>query len=307
MVKGIHFLLTYHCTFECDHCFLYCSPRSTGTFTTRQLQQTLDEAVKLGTVEWIFFEGGEPLLYYPLLLEGIKRAKTAGFKVGMVTNAYPIQTPEDALVWLKPLKELEIDSLSISIDSYHCSDITKCTGSIAYEAASALNLPVNAIEIQQTSTAEESDQHTSKGQPILEGGPKFRGRAADLLTEGMVLQKPEDFLECPYEELVSPNRVHVDAFGNVHICQGILMGNMWDIALSKLIKEYNVKEHPICAPLQEGGPHKLAKALNVSPAAGYADACHFCFLIRREKLRDFEDYLGPKQIYGENPGTNSRN
>ena len=33
MLTGIHFLLTYSCTSECDHCFLYCSPNAKGTFT----------------------------------------------------------------------------------------------------------------------------------------------------------------------------------------------------------------------------------------------------------------------------------
>ena len=30
MLTGIHFILTYTCNFECDHCFLYCSPKSKG-------------------------------------------------------------------------------------------------------------------------------------------------------------------------------------------------------------------------------------------------------------------------------------
>jgi MoaA/NifB/PqqE/SkfB family radical SAM enzyme len=29
-MNGIHFLLTYTCNFECDHCFLYCGPKSQG-------------------------------------------------------------------------------------------------------------------------------------------------------------------------------------------------------------------------------------------------------------------------------------
>ena len=72
MLTGIHFLLTYTCNFECDHCFLYCSPRARGAFTLGQVKQVLDDAEKLGTVEWIYFEGGEPFLYFPLLVESIR-------------------------------------------------------------------------------------------------------------------------------------------------------------------------------------------------------------------------------------------
>lgn len=299
MISGIHFLLTYRCTFECEHCFLYCSPHSPGTFTINQIQKTLDEAEKMNTIDWIFFEGGEPLLYYPLLLEGIRRAKNLGFKVGLVTNAYPLQTPEDAILWLEPFKTLEIDSLSISIDEYHYDNIDENPGQIAYETALKLQLPVQTIEIKQPKSSRESDDNSRKGQPIVDGGPQFRGRAADFLACKTQLKSPESYTECPYEELVSPNRVHVDAFGSVHICQGILIGNMWKEPLSELIQGYNVKTHPVCSPLHKGGPLELAKAMEVTPDEGYADACHFCFSVRRQKLAILEGYLGPAQVYGQ--------
>ena len=95
MLTGIHFILTYACNFECDHCFLYSSPQSQGTFTINQVAKVLDEAGKIPTVEWIFFEGGEPFLYFPLLNESIKLARANGFEVGVVTNAYGANSEED--------------------------------------------------------------------------------------------------------------------------------------------------------------------------------------------------------------------
>ena len=103
MLSEIHFLLTYKCNFECDHCFLYCSPWSEGTFTIQQVDDVLEEALKIGTINTIYFEGGEPTLYYPLLLESIRRANNKGFKVGMVSNAYGALAEEDAHLLLDPL------------------------------------------------------------------------------------------------------------------------------------------------------------------------------------------------------------
>ena len=80
MLKGIHILLTYACNYACDHCFLYCSPNSKGTFTLAQIIKVLNEAKKIKTVEWIFFEGGEPFLYYPIMIEGLRLANEFGFK-----------------------------------------------------------------------------------------------------------------------------------------------------------------------------------------------------------------------------------
>ena len=44
-LTGIHFLLTYACTYECDHCFVHSSPFATGTMTLGQVRDVLDQAV----------------------------------------------------------------------------------------------------------------------------------------------------------------------------------------------------------------------------------------------------------------------
>ena len=119
MLTGIHLLLTYMCNFECEHCFLYCSPRSKGTFTISLVKSVLDDAIKIGTVEWIYFEGGEPFLYYPLMVESIKLARELGFKIGIVTNGYWANTLEDAELWLKPFKAIGVEDFSFSDDAYH--------------------------------------------------------------------------------------------------------------------------------------------------------------------------------------------
>ena len=114
MLTGIHFLLTYRCNFECDHCFLYCTPESPGTFTIEQVSSVLDEAEKIGTIDWIYYEGGEPFLFYPLLLESVKRAGERGFRVGIVTNAYGANSEQDAKLWLAPLMDAGLSFISIS-------------------------------------------------------------------------------------------------------------------------------------------------------------------------------------------------
>lgn len=83
MLTGIHVLLTYMCNLRCDHCFVYSGPDAKGTFTLNQIRRVLDEAIKIGTIKSIYFEGGEPFLFYPLMLEGIKIARGMGFKTGL--------------------------------------------------------------------------------------------------------------------------------------------------------------------------------------------------------------------------------
>ena len=301
MLTGIHFILTYTCNFECDHCFLYCSPKSKGTFTIRQITEVLDQAQKINTVEWIYFEGGEPTLFFPLLCEGIKRSKERGFKVGVVTNAYGAQTEEDAELWLRPLAQAGLTHIDISNDSFHYGEELNNPATIASATAKSLGIETSSICIESPKVMEPLSGDEDKGRPVVGGSAKFRGRAAEKLSGDLPRRPWQDFRECPYENLESPSRVHVDSYGTVHICQGISMGNMWTTSFSELVKTYQSASHPICGPLIRGGPAELARALGViseKSDAGYIDACHLCYLTRKEVIDTFPDYLTPRQVYG---------
>jgi hypothetical protein len=298
MLTGLHFLLTYMCNSECDHCFLYCSPRSKGTFTLSQIRNLLDEAVKIGTIEWIYFEGGEPFLFYPVMLEGIKIARNLGFRVGVVTNAYFATSVEDIKLWLKPIRELGIDDLRVSNDTYHYENEEDNPAIRTRKAALELDLPAAEIHLEKPSVAIGQEEDENKGKPIIGGDTMFRGRAVEKLTAGLPLRPWEEFNECPHEDLESLSRVHLDSYGNVHLCQGLSMGNAWETPLSKMVKAYNAGSHPVCSLLVKGGPALLAKEYQVKHDDKYVDACHFCYLIRRELMEKFPQYLTPPQVYG---------
>jgi hypothetical protein len=299
MLTGIHYILSYTCNFECDHCFLHCSPRTEGTFSITQVKQVLDEAVKLGSVEWIFYEGGEPFLFFPLLKESVRQASARGFKVGVVTNAYGAITRADARLWLEPLAAAGLSHLSVSDDAFHHGDKRDNPAAVAYATAVELGIDVAAIAIEPPRVEAPGDAEAGRGQPVIGGGAKFRGRAVETLTKDLPLRPWRTLTECPYEDLAAPSRVHVDAFGHVHLCQGISMGNMWETPLSELAAAYAEDRHPICGPLLSGGPAALAEALGVTPVDGYVDECHLCYLCRKEKREAFPQLLAPAQVYGQ--------
>jgi len=295
MLSGIHILLTYACTGECDHCFIYCSPSAKGTFTLAQLQKLFAQIRLVKGCEWVYLEGGEPFLFYPLMLEGLRLAKEQDLKTGVVTNAYWATTEKDAELWLKPLRDLGVADLSLSDDEFH-HDGEDNPARRASKAAKKLNLPVDSICIEKPAVTMTAGQ--KKGQPVIGGGVMFRGRAAEKLTEGLPTRPLEEMTSCPYEDLENPSRVHVDSYGYVHLCQGLLMGNLWEKPLAKLIAEYKPLSHPIGGPLIEGGPLKLAQTFGLGSANQYVDECQACYSLRRALLDRFPNYLAPKQVYG---------
>lgn len=296
MLRGLHFLLTYMCNSECDHCFVYSGPHAKGTFTLEQLRQLLDEAKKIGTIESIYFEGGEPFLFYPIMLEGIEMARQKGYKVGIVTNSYFASDPDDIAIWLKPLCGLGIADFRVSNDPYHYEDEKDNPSIRTHSVARKLGLPVADIHLE--SPRVKTLISVIKGKPVIGGDIMFRGRAVEKLTADLPRRPWEEFTECPHEDLKSPSRVHLDSYGNVHLCQGLSMRNCWETPLSELVKSYDAASHPVCGPLVKGGPAALAREYRVNHQDGFVDACHFCYLLRLTLLDRFPQYLAPRQVYG---------
>ncbi len=286
-LSGLHLLLTYQCNFECDHCFVWGSPSQTGTMTLETIEHILSEAEALGTIKWIYFEGGEAFLYYPVLRSGIRKAKARCFNVGIVTNAYWATADPDAAEWLRPLAG-SIDDLSLSSDAYHGSNGGTNHPEIARRAAKQLGIPVNFISV-----AQPEDADVSGDSAVL-----YRGRAAEILASRVDATHWEEFSACPWEELRHPDRIHVDPFGNLHICQGISIGNVLEDSLAQIMAGYDPDAHPIVGPLLAGGPAELVRHYDLEHREGYADHCHLCYQARCALRRRFPDVLTPDQMYG---------
>jgi hypothetical protein len=90
----------------------------------------------------------------------------------------------------------------------------------------------------------------------------------------------------------------MDPLGNLHICQGISIGNLFEQPLKQICEEYDPDAHPICGPLLAGGPVALVTEYNVPHETSYADACHLCYAARTALRPHFPQYLNPDQMYG---------
>lgn len=286
ILSGLHLLLTYQCNFECDHCFVWGSPQQSGTMRLAEIREVLRQAEALKTVDWIYFEGGEPFLYYAILVKGVQEAAARGFQVGIVTNAYWATAVEDAVAWLRPFEGL-IKDLSVSSDLYHWDEMLSQQVKNACDVAEQLGIPVGTISV-----AQPKEKDTSLATLM------FRGRAAETLAPGVLHHPWEVFNECPYENLRDPGRLHVDPLGHVHLCQGISLGNLFRTPLTNLCASYEPDAHAIVGPLLHGGPAELARRYGLTPKGTYADACHLCYETRLALRHRFPEILAPDQVYG---------
>ena len=296
-LEGVHLLLTYKCIYECDHCFIWGSPRAVGTMSSKQVAEILRQASQIESVKRVYFEGGEPFLFYPVLLEGVRLAKEHGFEIGIVSNAYWATDAQDAEMWLRPLSQIGVEDISVSTDEHHGSAEEARTARTAIAAARRLRMPsqlmkVKDIEFYSCDSSSAAD----------EGDLMFRGRAAVELAP-KVSKKPWRSFDSCGEEPPRIGRVHVDALGNVQFCQGITVGNLWRKPLKKIMDDLDPERHPVIGPLIRGGPSSLSKELGIRPRKAYADSCHMCYEIRcaARKRGMLPSVLRPDQAYGVMP------
>lgn len=296
-LTGLHLILTYRCTYECDHCFVYSSPRTEATMPLAMALDAVRQARDLGTVTEIFVEGGEPFLLYPVMLEIIRHASALGLDSGVVTNGYYATTVRDAEIALKPLKAAGLTSLSVSDDAFHSDPADGATpASRVVEAARRLDIAVNTICIQSPQTCLEVRE---KGTPIEGGTVRFRGRAVEKLLSTDLPRKPwESFSECPDEDFEQIGRLHLDPFGYLYPCQGLVVGNLKHASLSQIVRRYNPSSRPVIGPILHGGPAELVRMYSLPLHDTYADACHLCYLARQMLRERFPDDLAPAQVYG---------
>ncbi len=301
-LEAVHMVLTYRCTYECDHCFLHCGPHQPGAMTWAELEGLLEQAAAIDGVTTIYFEGGEPMMYYPMVHMGVQRAGELGLATGLVTCGYFATTVPDGVMWLRSLKEAGLGSLEVSMDQLHGGVEPNAHARNLAEAGHLLGLDVSVISVcdpRETECVDTPGKRAGEDPtPAM-----LRGRAAHELVDGLEVRHVGAFTECPFEELKAPTRVHVDPYGNVHICQGILAGNVWDSSLAQVVHGYDPHEHPVLGPLIEMGPAGLANVTGIGTGSHFASECHACYEIRRA-LREDPEYrgvLGPNQVYGEDP------
>jgi len=282
-LEGLHILLTYQCASECDHCFVWGSPWQKGTLTFEQIENILGQAKEAGAAS-VYFEGGEPFLFYAILVKAVRMAADMGFSVGIVSNAYWANSVADAEEWLRLLAGRLAD-LTVSSDFFHCGESQGERPQNALAAAKRLGIPTGMISIDQPEVEGESSV-------------MYRGRAAKKLTERATSRPWEGFERCPHEDLREPGRVHLDPLGNIHICQGVVIGNLFETPLKEICENYDADVHPICGPLLAGGPAALVTEYNLPHESSYADACHLCYEARTTLRERFPQYLKPDQMYG---------
>ena len=293
-VQGLHLLLTYKCNARCRHCFLSAGPERSEVFSEALALKVVEEAGDLPAINHLFLEGGEPFLYPKLMEAVIARATGLGLWTGALTNGFWAVSDEKAKRVLEPLAAAGLQSLSISTDAWHEEFVPLARVEAAAEAAAALGVAVDVMVCGVTALTERLGPA-----PVHAGGVVCRGRAISTICLNGNLNW-ESLTKC-HEGLSRPGRVHIGPAGEIHLCQGLLLGEEAGAnPLKNTFANYAPQRHPIVSRLLTGGPAALARfaaGFGFVPRRVYVDGCQLCFETRSFLRRRFPRLIGPAGLY----------
>lgn len=268
----------------------------------------VDEAVKYlidaqetSYINHFFVEGGEPFLYPDLLLSIVREANARGYWIGALTNAFWAVSDERARQVMEPLAEAGLQSLGVSTDAWHREFVSIERAERAVMVAGSLGIETDLMVCSGGSGAEGVFAQLRKdGFEVYASRVVCRGRASSSEACQTEANNWRSFDHCS-ESFGGRSRVHIGPFGEIHLCQGLLLGSdARRRPLAEIFADSNPADHPICDSLISGGPTalaELAQDYGFAPKTGYADGCQLCFEARRYLRGYFPKFIGPDELY----------
>lgn len=307
-ISGLHLLVTYKCNARCRHCFLFAGPERSGIMSSDFALRLVREAADIPRLDHIFIEGGEPFLYPNLMLDIVKAADEHGLWVGALSNGFWAVSADRARDVLAPLAAAGLKSLSVSTDAWHQEFVPRDRPLMAAEVALELGIdtdvmvcgPADGSQRAMAQHEVEVIEAALSSVSVSSGGVRCRGRAATtMLDDG---QESWNTLTQCRESLTRPGRVHVGPNGEVHLCQGLLLGERAEArSLAQVLSGYAAGDHPLAARLSAGGPAELARfaqSFGWRPRGLYGDSCDLCFDVRAHLRSRFPHLIGPPEMFG---------
>lgn len=304
--QDIGIILSYRCASGCSHCLYNCGPRwPKDAMTLADLRQAFEVVASWGQGRQVHLTGGEPFLFFDLMLEGTRVAAELGVTVYAETSA--AWCVDEATVGdrFRALQEAGMAAVLISCSPYHAEKIPPIRtitavraalkvwgprGVIIYQPAYlkviqqfGLEHPTALSRYEELMGMEEAGRLLWGGYGIIAGG-----RAGYRLGHLVALRPAEVFAEddCAADILIAPHS-HMDLYGNYvpGFCGGLTVAD-WRYE-DPLRRPF---AHELVELLIEQGPYGLfqmaRERYDYRPLpAGYAGKCHLCVDVRWHLVR----------------------
>jgi len=289
-VAALHLAYSFACNLSCSHCIFRCGPSGHQTMGIHRAKGFIEQAGEAG-IQKIVFTGGEPLLHPRELRSLIHHTAAQGMKSALITNAAWASSGPETKAYLSDLKEMGLESITLSTDRYHLLEVPLENIKNALDASRRIGLRagVKIARLRYDPVAEglyRSLRDNSTRVLVQEISPL--GRAAALRSA--VKLEPAVSLAGP--GCLAPPVLLPD--GNLLTCCNLpaqdmkstdypfVLGSVEKESLSSLLDRRS--RDPVLTVLRSRGPSTLASllsrrepALESVDQASYHSACDLCF------------------------------
>lgn len=312
-------LFTYRCTIACKHCLFNCSPRQPEVFVS--LEDGIEFLRQLRTTDRVIhIAGGEAMMYYAQMLKICRMAKEEGVAPHFFeTNASWCVDDKVTCSRYEELKDAGMIGVLISADPYHQAFVPPERRFRAYQWAVEIygreNVAAGDLSIEELSRFREIGRdETLLSEYCRKHPPRLVGRAGnelarfipdraleELVNDSLWHGGAEGAKDCRME--FDPKEmweIHIDPYGNIQTCCGIVVGNAHQTPLSGFMKRGFHIDNELVKIVYERGPFgllEIAIEQGYQPRSGYPQKCYFCWAIRKFLRPYFPDTFGPAEIY----------
>jgi len=318
-IKSVASLLfTYGCTIACRHCLFNCSPKFANMYVN--IDDGLEFLRQLrATDRVIHIAGGEPMMHYDQMLKICQIANSKGFAPHFIeTNASWCINDDITVNRYEELRNAGVLGIYISADPYHQAFVLPENRLRAYKWA------VNIFGRENVAAADLSFEqltelrHIGQDDSLLadytrRNSPKLVGRAGEILAKFFHdrplnhLLKDSLWRSASNDGSCRPEfdsremwEIHIDPYGNIQTCCGIILGNVYNKPLSEYIEMGFHNGNELIKMVYDQGPFaylEIAMKYGYQPRNGYPQKCNLCWEVRKFLRPFFPETFGPAEIY----------
>ena len=322
--QDLGIILSYRCHSGCKHCLYNCGPGwEKEPMSPEVLRQALQAVTAWPQPPQVHFTGGEPFLYFPLLLEGAHLANELGIVSYVETSAGWCVDDAETVERFAELQRAGLQAVLISCSPFHAERIPPARTVRAFRAALQIFGSSGVIlylpEFLQVIQRFDVERPTPISQYVeefgVEGARRILWQGYGIISGGrsgyelghLVSRYPATtFAEADCAaDILYAHHSHLDLYGNYisGFCGGLTVGDWHD--LRQLLADFRAKRYPpLIEVLIEEGPYGLLQLArdrhDYEPLSeGYAGKCHLCVDVRRHLVATgkFKE-LRPQAFYG---------
>lgn len=316
-LTGITFLSTYNCNASCSHCFFETKGAS-KYMNTDIIHKVFEDSSITKHMTWVHVSGGEILINQPKCFEILETIHSYFKKnIGISTNAFWAKNKKITYNTIQKLISYGVTGIAVSADYFHSPYIPIINAKRAVQAIVENGIRthcyimgarcnadiVNSTEINNICQHIAEHVQNKTNMPLAPTQIRSIGFGSNInipkktkIPNGMC----SELSECLGKRgPMNPSMVWVDCYGNVMICYGIIIGNVFKTDFSTIISEYTPKQNKIISILAKQGPkglYELAQTLKIQTPHEFYDECDVCFSCRKALQKHFEE-LGPPECY----------